>query len=87
LTDQDLDIIAGKIASRLMSPRWMTLKQEVVYSNIGKAILNDKESVNSYLRHLKAFFKQAKEDKEILDMPKIKMIKDVKFHTLWMPTL
>ena len=39
MTDQDLEIIASKIVSRLMSPRWMTLKQAVAYSNIGKARL------------------------------------------------
>jgi hypothetical protein len=39
LTDQDLNKLADLIASRLMAPRWMTLKQAVNYSNIGKARL------------------------------------------------
>jgi len=40
VTDQDLDILADKIASRLaIMPRWMNLKQAVMYSNIGKGRL------------------------------------------------
>jgi len=40
MTEQDLDILAAKIASKLsVIPRWMTLGQATRYSNIGKARL------------------------------------------------
>jgi hypothetical protein len=40
LNETELDILADKLASRLaVMPRWMTLKQAVMYSNIGKARL------------------------------------------------
>ena len=40
MTNQDLDILAAKIAARLsVVPRWMSLAQATKYSNIGKARL------------------------------------------------
>jgi (p)ppGpp synthase/HD superfamily hydrolase len=37
LTGPDIDTLAAKIAERLTAlPRWMKLKQAVLYSNIGK---------------------------------------------------
>ncbi len=37
MTEDDLDILAAKIAQRLTTvPRWMKLNQAVLYSNIGK---------------------------------------------------
>ena len=40
MNETELDILADKLASRLaVMPRWMTLKQAVMYSNIGKARL------------------------------------------------
>lgn len=37
MTEQDLDILAMKIAERLaLQPRWLKLKQAAGYSNIGQ---------------------------------------------------
>ena len=36
MTNSDLDILASKLAERIVTPRWLTLKQAVVYSNIGQ---------------------------------------------------
>jgi len=45
------------------------------FKSPGKKNIISKTSVNSYLRHLKTFFKQAKEDGQIYEVPKIKMVK------------
>jgi len=36
LTKNDIDILAAKIAERIITPRWMTLRQAAVYANIGQ---------------------------------------------------
>lgn len=36
MTGPELDILAAKIAERIITPRWMTLKQAVAYANIGQ---------------------------------------------------
>ncbi len=36
LTEAELDILAGKIAERLVPSGWMKLKQAALYSNIGQ---------------------------------------------------
>ena len=42
MNESQLDILADKIAARIsITPRWMLLKQAVMYSNIGKARLID----------------------------------------------
>ncbi len=42
MTDDELDILAAKIAGRIgVVPRWMTLKQASQYSNIGQKRLVD----------------------------------------------
>lgn len=42
MTEQELDILAGKIASLVgIAPRWMKLKQAAAYSNIGQKRLKD----------------------------------------------
>nr|WP_319493460.1 helix-turn-helix domain-containing protein [uncultured Desulfobacter sp.] len=42
MTDDELDILAAKIAVRIgVLPRWMTLKQASQYSNIGQKRLID----------------------------------------------
>jgi len=50
LTGPDLDILAVKLAEKLMfQPRWLKLKQAVLYANIGqkrlKALADDGEIV------------------------------------------
>ena len=36
MTGPELDILAAKIAERIITPRWMTLKQAAAYANIGQ---------------------------------------------------
>ncbi len=36
MTPENLDILAAKIAERIITPRWMTIKQAAAYSNIGQ---------------------------------------------------
>lgn len=45
------------------------------YIGTGKKRVITKISVNSYLRHLKTFLRQAQEDGLLIDIPKIKMLK------------
>ncbi len=39
MTDQDLDILAAKIAERIATPRWMKLTAAVQYSGYSRAQL------------------------------------------------
>jgi len=48
------------------------------YIGSGKKNIISKSSVNSYLRHIKTFFKQAQEDGQIYEIPIIKMVKSGK---------
>jgi hypothetical protein len=36
MTDNDLDILAAKIAERIMIPRWMNIREAAAYSKIGQ---------------------------------------------------
>ncbi|MCP3944838.1 MAG: hypothetical protein GY710_25625 [Desulfobacteraceae bacterium] len=46
MTDPDIEILAAKISVRIsIMPRWMRLKQAVIYSNIGKERLIEQNQI------------------------------------------
>jgi integrase len=71
-----IDIVGDLPISEIRDSHIKKFRQVYTYWKTPRGKLISKASVNSYLRHLKSFFKQAKEDKLIIDMPKIKMIKE-----------